>query len=212
MAAFGAGVAASLAAFIAVRGGGTSVFEAFAVVGATQTVVTIGVVAWLGRAPGRELLGFRFAAIDVGGLLVGAGLEVVAGILIYLVVELVFGGHAPVQSVVRIADQADGLGTTVAVVAVTVVAVPLAEELVFRGVLQRALEHRFKRAVALFGTAAIFALTHVALDIDAAIAVPALFGLGLVLGLLVQRTGRLGPAIFTHAGFNLVGVLLLLLS
>jgi membrane protease YdiL (CAAX protease family) len=52
----------------------------------------------------------------------------------------------------------------------------------------------------------------VALDIDAAIAVPALFGLGLVLGLLVQRTGRLGPAIFTHAGFNLVGVLLLLLS
>ena len=61
-------------------------------------------------------------------------------------------------------------------------------------------------------TAAAFALTHLALDPDAAVAVPALFVMGVVLAALVQRRGRLGPAVVTHVGFNLLGVVGLLAS
>jgi membrane protease YdiL (CAAX protease family) len=52
-----------------------------------------------------------------------------------------------------------------------------------------------------------FALSHFQL-----IQFPALFVFGLVVGALAVRFGRLGPSIWTHAGFNLASVVLLLLS
>ena len=210
--AFGAGVLASVAAAAAVWPGGVTVFEAFAVVGATQTLVTIGAVAWLARVPGRQPLGLRPVAADAGFLFVGAALAVAVSLVTYAVVQWVFGGEVPVQSVVEVADDARGAAARLAVVVVTVLLAPIAEELVFRGVLLRALQQRFSAGVTLFTTAAAFALTHLALDPDAAVAVPALFLVGLVLAALVQRRGRLSPAIFAHMGFNLVGVVSLLAS
>ncbi|HEY7073243.1 MAG TPA: CPBP family glutamic-type intramembrane protease, partial [Acidimicrobiales bacterium] len=41
---------------------------------------------------------------------------------------------------------------------------------------------------------------------------PALAALGAILAVLVQRTGRLGPAIVTHMVFNLTTVAFLVLS
>ena len=210
--AFGAGVLASVAASAAVWSGGVTVFEAFAVVGATQTLVTIGAVAWLARAPGREPLGLLPAASDAAYLFVGAALAVAVSLVTYAVVQWVFGGEVPVQSVVEVADDARGVAAQVAVVVVTVLLAPIAEELVFRGVLLRALQHRFSARVTRFVTAAAFALTHLALDPDAAVAVPALFVMGVVLAALVQHRGRLSPAVFTHVGFNLLGVVALLTS
>jgi membrane protease YdiL (CAAX protease family) len=45
----------------------------------------------------------------------------------------------------------------------------------------------------------------------AAVYLPPLFILGLVLARLTQRTGRLGPAILLHSGWNLLSALVLLL-
>jgi membrane protease YdiL (CAAX protease family) len=39
-----------------------------------------------------------------------------------------------------------------------------------------------------------------------------LFIVGVILARMVQRSGRLGSAIFTHAGFNLVAVIALLVA
>jgi membrane protease YdiL (CAAX protease family) len=61
-------------------------------------------------------------------------------------------------------------------------------------------------------SAGVFALAHLALDFDAAAAVPALFVAGLVLAEVTRRRNRLGPAVLTHVGFNLVGVLALLVA
>ena len=41
---------------------------------------------------------------------------------------------------------------------------------------------------------------------------PALFAFGLVAGILAQRSGRLGPAIWAHVGFNATTTIALLLT
>jgi len=210
VAAFGAGLLASVVAALAVWSGGVSAFESFAVVGAAQTVVTIAVVAWLRRAPGREPLGRRPAGRDAAGLLLGAALAVGLSWITYAVMQL-FGIEGTEQSVVRVADEAAGLGTQAAVVIVAVLLAPLSEELVFRGVLLRALPARLSPGWCGLVSAAAFALVHLALDPNALAAVPSLFVMGLVLAATVRQTGGLGLAIATHTGFNLVGVLALLL-
>jgi len=208
LAAFGVGVLASLAGAAAVLPGGLSVFESFAVVGGLQTLATIATVVALGRR--REPLGLRPRPADGAFLLLGVALALSLSWATYLVVQWVFGGDVPVQGVVQVAEEAEGWPARVAVVVVSVILAPLAEELVFRGVLLRALVRRFSARRAVLIAALAFALTHLLLDFNAAPAIPALFLVGVVLGLLVQRYGRLGPAVMGHVGFNLVGVLALL--
>jgi membrane protease YdiL (CAAX protease family) len=212
VAALAAGLAGSVLAALAVAAGGITSFEAFAVVGPAQSLAIIGVVAWLARVPppGREPLGLRFVPVDAWGLLAGAGLQIALSLALSWVVVIFFGGEAPVQEVVRVADEAAGPGTRVAVVVTAVLIVPLAEELVFRGVLLRALARRFAGWVTVTASAAAFAAVHL-LDPNAVLAVPALFVMGLVLGRRVLVSGRLGGAVAVHAGFNLLSVLFLFL-
>ena len=155
------------------------------------------------------LPGLRPALVDVGWLLAGAGLVMALSWATYLFVEAVLGGDAPVQGVVQTADEAAGAAARLAVLVVSVGLAPISEELVFRGVLLSAVSRRLAPGWAAVITAAAFALTHLALDFESATAVPALFVMGWVLALAVQRTGRLGPAVAAHVGFNLVGVLAL---
>ena len=213
MVAFLAGVGASLVAAVPVAPGGITPWEAFAVVGPAQSLATIAVVALLKRSsrPAREDLGFHFALVDLWGLPAGAGLQIALSLLLSLVVVVFFGGEAPVQDVVQIVDAAGDPGTRVAVVITAVVLAPVAEELVFRGILLRALTRRFSPGAAIFGSAGVFALGHL-LDPNAGLAVPALFLAGLVLARQVLASGRLGGAIALHAGFNLLSVLFLFLS
>ena len=84
------------------------------------------------------------------------------------------------------------------------VGAPLVEELFFRGLLQRSLARRFGPILAMAGSAAIFGLAHFEL-----LQLPALILFGLVLAVLADRTGRLGPGIVAHATFNAVTVLTL---
>ena len=213
MAAFAAGIGASLLVALAVAPGGITSFETFAVVGPAQALGSLAVVVALGRfpPPGRESLGLRFALIDGWAVLLGAALEFGLSLLLTLVVVVFLGGEAPVQEVVQIVDEAAGPGTKTAVVVTAVVLAPLAEELVFRGVLLRALARRYPGWPATVGSAAAFALAHL-LDANAGLAVPALFVMGLVLARMVQASGRLGGAVAAHAGFNLLSVLLLFIA
>jgi len=101
----------------------------------------------------------------------------------------------------------DPLGVALLVLIVGIGA-PIIEELFYRGLLMRSLERRFRQEwVAVGGSAVLFAASHFQL-----LQFPALVLLGVILGLLVQRTGRLGPAIATHMVFNLITVTFLVLS
>lgn len=210
VAAFAGGIVASLLAALAVASGGITAFEAFAVVGPAQALGSLGVIAALARfpRPGRESLGLRFVPVDGWGLPLGVALQFGLSLILSLVVVIFLGGEAPVQDVVQIVDEAAGSGTRAAVVVTAVVLAPLSEELIFRGVLLRALDRRYPGWPAALGSAGAFALGHL-LDANAALALPALFVMGLVLARGVQSTGRLGGAVAMHAGFNLLSVLLL---
>ena len=98
---------------------------------------------------------------------------------------------------------------SIAVVAASaIVAAPLAEEFFFRRVLQGWLQNRLpdhdaRAAVAV--TAALFAFAHV----GQGLAFVPLLPLGIVLGVIAQRTGSIVPCILLHAFFNAVSVALL---
>ncbi len=78
----------------------------------------------------------------------------------------------------------------------------ICEELTFRGFILTGLSRHFSPVVALFLSSFLYALFHM----NVFQAVPH-FLLGLVLGLLTQRTGSVFPAIVLHAAFNaLVGL------
>ena len=93
---------------------------------------------------------------------------------------------------------------------------PVTEEIMFRGVLMKALKTD-RRWILITVTALVFSLFHLAgLSFDrflesAVIVLPQLFLAGLFLAWITLRTGRLGPAIFTHSGFNLLAAIALLL-
>lgn len=95
-----------------------------------------------------------------------------------------------------LAEKADGAGVLL-LVAVVVIGAPVIEELFFRGLMLRAFERRFGAAVAVGASAVLFGLVHFQL-----LQLPALIAMGAVMGVLVVRTGRLGPAIWAHVVFN----------
>lgn len=82
-----------------------------------------------------------------------------------------------------------------------VVLAPLAEEIVFRGVLLSALRDRWGDAFAIGASSAVFAAAHVM-----PFAMPPIFLLSLALGVMYVRTRTLWAPIVAHAVFNGIGV------
>lgn len=101
----------------------------------------------------------------------------------------------------------------VALVLIALVGAPFIEELFFRGLLQRSLVPLAGRVGAIACQAVIFASLHMKpsyglgnLSLFAAIG-----AMGLVQGWVADHYKRLGPGIFSHAFFNLVAVLVVVL-
>jgi len=90
-----------------------------------------------------------------------------------------------------------------AIVAAVVLAAPVCEEFVFRGMLQRGLAAAINPRAAAVLSAFIFSAFH--LD---PVGFAARFELGLVFGLLFLRTNSLWPGILAHAANNLISTVL----
>lgn len=101
-------------------------------------------------------------------------------------------------------------GVDLAVIAVlTVVVVPVVEELFFRGLILRGFVRLFRGAgpalgpvLAVTTTGIVFGLAHAE-----ALELLGLAAFGIVLSALAFKFRRLGPGIFAHASFNLVAIL-----
>lgn len=202
--AFLAGVVTSTVAYLVV--GGDSVSETFGVVLPAQMVGMVGALAWLGRRrqPWRPALRWSARWSDLVGVPIGFGIQVVLALLLATLIET-FGLELPGQEVLDTAAGATTAGQWVLVVLGAVVLAPVAEEILFRGVMVRALENRGRR-YAVYTSAFLFSAAH-ALDPGALLLLPSLFIVGVVLGYELLRTGRLGRAIAIHAGFNLLPVI-----
>lgn len=203
-----AGFFVSAVAYVAVAPDPT-VLELFAVVYPAQWAGTLGVVAALAprRAEWRSELRVAMVARDLWGVPQGALIQIGLSLIAYLVVVELLDGSAPTQDVVDSAAAAiGGLERVLVVVGLGVIG-PITEEIVFRGILLRVLEPR-GRGAAIVISSLVFAGLHL-LDPGAVIAVPFLFVLGIVLAHRTLATGRLGPAIAMHVGFNLITIVAL---
>ena len=142
-------------------------------------------------------LGVRIERSDAWrGLAAGLVTQLVLIPLLYLPLDVDDVGKDNEQLV----DSTHGLALVVLYLLLAVGA-PIVEELFFRGFVQRALVRRLGPPAGIAVTAVVFGLTH--FDV---VAIPGLVLFGVVLGVLVHRTGRLGPAIVAHVAFNAVAV------
>lgn len=183
---------------------------------AGQYVGSLGVFWTLARRKDDADLGFTIKGSDFAYIALGLIFQIVMALLLIPVSNILFPDGRPLQEVADVIAGADTLLLKVGLVITAVVLAPVTEEIMFRGVLLRSLE-RSGRRFALIVSALVFSAVHVlGLDVDrlwqsALVVLPPIFVLGLVLGWLTQRSGRLGPAIFLHSGWNLLAAFVLLL-
>jgi uncharacterized protein len=145
-------------------------------------------------------LRMHWTDIPVG---MGAGVATQLAVLVLIPLYEAFGVDPDEvgESAQRLGDKADDPVAVALLVLMAVVGASVAEEVCYRGLWLRALE-RHGRAVSVGVSALVFAIVH----FDP-ITIPPLFVFGVVAALLVQRSGRLGPAIWAHVGFNGLAVL-----
>jgi membrane protease YdiL (CAAX protease family) len=189
-----------------------------------EDVVTIGVlvlsslVGWLflvgvpvvatkvkGEGPVADL-GLRFEVRDLLAFPLGVALQAIAVPLLYWpILQVLDKNTDDVSAEARdLVDSASGLGVLVLVLIVAVGA-PVAEELFYRGLVLRAVEKRWSTAVGLVASTVLFGVAHLQ-----GLQLPALLLFGAVAGTLTVRSGRLGPAILCHSGFNACTLFVLL--
>jgi uncharacterized protein len=167
-------------------------------------------VVLIARSKGRSVrddFGLTLQLRDWWAPFAGIGLFLLGSALIYPLVNIV-NAH---QQVVDDLDRAGGAKLAVFAVVAAFIA-PVCEELLFRGLLLRALRRRVSPAMAVIVQALAFALAHPMLSPtlgDFAV-VPALFLLGAVSGVVAVRRGDLSASILMHIGFNLVTTLIAL--
>ncbi len=173
----------------------------------------VGVCGWVSVVRGRRSLaddfGLRMVPWDVPvGLAVGVGTQLVAAQVVAALYRWVgIDADQIGRSAEELADRAGG--TAGAVVALVLFAglAPFAEELFYRGLWLRALRQHLGRWAAIGVDAVLFASVHFA-PYD----FPALVVVGAVFAWLAVRTGRLGPSIWAHVGFNATALTFLLWS
>lgn len=217
-AGFVASLAATVVALLVLPSAGDSgatgqdLLQELSIVG----LVALQVPLWLGllgtpllaRRHGldwRNQVRWRMRAIDVVvGTGIGLALQLVVVPLLYWPIFRIFGDLDVEGPARELSELADTPLEVVLLVVMTVLLAPLTEEVFFRGLLQGALQDRLGPVWAVSIASAAFGITHFQV-----VQFPALVLVGVVNGLLVLRTGRLGPALWSHAAFNAVTVAVL---
>lgn len=169
--------------------------------------------AWLatgvkGTKSFRRDLGLRFRWIDLLGVAIGVGGQILVALMYIPIAQHVHDFNqrfnAPSQ---RLTGGSHGVGFAVIAV-LTVLGAPFFEELFFRGIVLRALARLFGRmgrfvgpALAIGVTGLLFGLAHAE-----SLQLLGLAVFGIILSVVSYVTGRLGMNIVAHATFNLMAV------
>ena len=153
-------------------------------------------------------LGWSFRRVDLLGIPLGVATQLVFVPLLYWPLRQLwpdtFDPDRLEERAQELADKAGGFDT-VLLVLIVVVGAPIVEELVYRGLVQRSLSVAAGASSGLLLTSILFALIHFS-----PVEYPGLLLAGLAFGGCVTLTGRLGPAIVTHAAFNAAGLVTVL--
>ena len=174
---------------------------------ATVASQVVGLLLALGYLALRQRLSWRILGpVRPGfvqallGLAVGIGGTILA-YLVNAVITLVFEPDAPVEQQL-LEDVLTGGLTSVVVVLAAVVFAPLAEEVLFRGLLFQSLRRRLGMWAAAVIAAGVFCVVHVEIIVSQPLALVGLFVLAVVFAWSFHRTGSLVVPIVAHATFN----------
>ncbi len=179
-----------------------------------QYIGQFAVLAWIVKRRGTTLtegLRFDIQPGDLFYILTGLALQFVIALVFLPIYELA-GLDESGQTIVDVAADSELplLGLVVLSVSAALLA-PVVEELTYRGVLLRSLKRRMSVRATIIVSSLVFASVHI-LSVDLSdpnwliqfgILIPQLFLVAVPLAWLTLKHDRLGPAIFTHAGFNL---------
>jgi CAAX protease family protein len=186
----------------------------FGIVLPAQQFTVILAVVYVSRLKGQKSLAADFGLVvrlsDAKALVVGAVLEIVLTLALLPILQL----NPDAQNQQLLTDLKDNrdVGTVALFVVGAVILAPIVEELLFRGVLLRALLRKVQPITAVLLSAVIFSLVHYIGDPNTLPFLPALTALGAVLAVVAIRSGDLSTPIFIHAGFNLTTTILFLVS
>ena len=166
-----------------------------------------GGLKWLSGRKGtgnfQEDYHLHVSSTDWPYFLYGDGLLFVSGIILTGIFSWL-GVEAPTQEVVEAAESSDSFGELVVIVLVIAVLAPILEEMLFRGVLLDVLKSRMALNPAIWTTGIAFGLVHLT-DPATFLLIPALAGLGVILGYVrIRSGGSLSRPILMHMGFNAV--------
>lgn len=160
----------------------------------------------------RRHLGWAMRPIDVPvGLAIGVVSQLVVLPLIYVPILRYVDAQDLEEPARNLVAAARTPFDVVALVVLTVVGAPIAEEILYRGLLFRGIADmeadrgRLGVALAVVASSAVFAASHLQL-----VQFPGLFAIGVITAVGLAVTGRLGMAIWIHAGFNATTVVVLL--
>jgi hypothetical protein len=159
-------------------------------------------------------LGLIVEPVDVVFVLAGIALQIGLAVVFAPMAQLL-GPDEPAQAVAEEIQRLQTSSAKLIMAGAVALIAPVTEELLFRGMLLRTMVARRGVRLGLFLTSVVFALFHLAGSagntLRAAILIlPLLTVVGWVLGRLALSFRRLGPAVFVHAGFNLLALLTLL--
>lgn len=183
--------------------------ESLASAGVTAGVLGVAVAIVIAARPGRvAAAGLRSAPpreVVVGAMLALPLLPALGGLSVLVRTAL---GQPPENPQVEVLfPEGLSMAQGAVMVGLVVVAVPLVEELVFRGVLLDALRERVGAVGAVLVTAGLFGLMHVEPSIVVATTL-----LGGVLGVLRLRSDSIWPPVALHAANNGLAVVAILVG
>ena len=184
--------------------------------------ILISIIVWFQvnhrvyRSPIRLADTFGFNRNNTGrclmlGLVTGLGLVLIAMVLALLTSQLIhaFGDQAEPQKLVTLiaeeSSKKENIRTLIFFVVMAVVVAPIAEEILFRGILYPAIKQVGYPRLAVIGTALFFALFHVNL-----LTFASLMAVALVLIGLYEFTDNLLAPIIAHAVFNASNLIMLI--
>jgi len=152
--------------------------------------------------------GLRFTKSSLWFLLVGVALQIV-GVILSIPLQLIKGTTSE-QGVVTTFKESSGLAFAALLILVAFV-VPVAEELAFRGILQRGLAKYMRPLFSVAIAGSVFAAIHLA-DPGALFGTTSLFIVGISASALAAHRGRIDASICLHVGFNITTAFFFLLS
>lgn len=170
----------------------------------------VGGLVFASRATGTGSFADDYSArakpIDVLGAPLGVLTQLVVLPLVYLPLDhfwpATFNEDKLSETAKDLVDRASG-GSAVLLVLMVCVGAPIVEELVYRGMIQGSLAARLNPTIAWIAASAFFMLIHFK-----PVEYPGLLAAGLLFGACLLVTGRIGPAVTAHIGFNVTGLIL----